>query len=87
MLEVAFNPYLDGILREHLIRAAVKFEIPVADLEELLENESDAIEWLKEASLEAYEAYLEDADAAVNHVGWVVTPLPRGPPGPEKPPG
>lgn len=83
VMEVAFNPWLDGVLREHLLRAAVKYEIPVGDLEELLESEADAIEWLKEASLEAYEAYLVDADAAVNHVGWVLSPLARGP---SKPP-
>lgn len=76
VLEVAYNPYLDAVLREHLLRAAAKFEIPIHDLEDLLENEADAVAWLKEASPDAFEAYVDDADAAVNHVGWVLTPLP-----------
>jgi len=50
----------------------------VRDLEALLRTEGEALEFLKGCGVDLFEAYVEDASAAVDHVGWVVTP--RRPP-------
>lgn len=77
-MDIALNPFMDAILREHVIRVARRKGVPLADLEDLLQDEADAIEYLKECGVEVYLAYLEASSAAVDHVGWVVQPAGRG---------
>ncbi len=77
-MDVRFDPFLDAILREHLVAAARKNGVALAELEDLLSSPSDAIEYLKECGVETYLAYLEAATAAVDDVGWIVVPRTAG---------
>ncbi len=72
MLPIATNPYFDAVLKEHVIRAARRRGVTLADLERAFASERSAIEFLKECGPDAYETYLEDASEAVDHVGWIL---------------
>ena len=74
MLSIALNPYFDAVLRAHVVRAARRNGLSLEDLERLLDSEAEAIEYLKGCGIDTYEAYVEAASAAVNHVGWIITP-------------
>lgn len=72
VLPIALNPYFDDILRRHVVRAARDHGVPLEELERAFDSEADAISFLRRSGREYYEAYVEEADEAVDHHGWVV---------------
>ena len=72
MLPITLNPYLDAILKEHVIRQARRHGLPLEALERAFDSEAAAVEFLKACGGKAYEDYVDDASAAVDHVGWIL---------------